>query len=399
MTLRAVLIGCWAIVASAGIAFGQAPAPKMVWERPIELPSVEREVPEDGSAYGVLRMVGRPDGGAVIAAVEGRKGRSNTLEALRVVAVDGAGKDLWTRKLAVPGGHNNAARMTSAALEASDPARIWVLQSWSTRDDVDEGVSRIVGLNRTGGMEIAVANPRLHFGHQPSRMTVRAAERMTRLADGSLLATGTHFSGPPQWWYARFDKAGKLMWEKGSKGFPDMAQDAWPLPDGGASVLLVDAGDGPEMPTFRRIAADGRTLENHRLEDVAPFFTCAVLSGPRTHVRGASDFDVKLQRPVKTEILWHEVGRGVTHRIDTGLRPCSQIARQGTNVIFISEAAGSDRKRLLLALAPDGVVRWRLELPGSVDVAPLADGGAVVLREIEEAGKPPRLVLTRYATP
>jgi hypothetical protein len=299
----------------------------------------------------------------------------------------------------VPDGNSNTARMTSAALEASDPARTWVFQSWSTRDDIDEGVSRIVGLNRNGGMEIALASPRLRFGHKPSRMTIRSAMRMTRLNDGSLLATGTHFSGPPQWWYARFDKAGKLMWEQGSKGFPDMAQDAWPLPDGGASVLLVDAEDGPEMPTFRRVAADGRTLENHKLEDVAQFFTCAVLIGPRTHVRGASDFDVKLQRYVKSEILWHEVGRGVTHRIDTGMRPCSRIVRHGTNVIFISEVSGPDHKRLLLALAPDGVVRWRLELAGSVDVAPLADGGAVVLQEIEDKDKPPRLVLTRYAAP
>lgn len=388
-----------ALLAATSAAAQEAPAPKLVWQRPVELPSVEPEDPLNDPAYGVLRMVARPDGGVVIAAVEGRKGRTDTLEALRVVAVDGSGKDLWTRKLAVPGGNNRTARMHAAAIDASDPARTWVFQSWSTRDDVDEGVSRVVGLNRNGGMEIAVANPRRRLGGSTAHMVVRSATRLTPLADGSLLATGTHYFGPPQWWYARYDKAGRLLWERGSKGFPDLAEDAWPLPDGGASVLMIDAEDGPEMPTFRRIAADGRTLENHKLEDVAQFFACAVLIGPRSHVRGASDYDVKLQRNVKTEILWHEIGRGITHRIDTGLRACSQIVRDGANAIFISEAAEPGTKRLLLALAPEGVVRWRLELPGSLDVAALADGGAVVLREIKEADKPPRLLLSRYAPP
>jgi hypothetical protein len=382
------------------IAFAQdAPAPKLVWERPIELPSVEPEDLTSDAAYGVLRMVARPDGGVVIAAVEGRKGRTDTLEALRVVAVDGTGKDLWTRKLAVPGGLNKTARMTSAAMEASDPARTWVFQAWSTRDDVDEGVSRIVGLNRNGGIEVGVANPRRQLAGSAARMVVRSAVKLTPLNDGSLLALGTHYFGPPQWWYARYDKAGRLLWERGSKGFPDLAEDAWPLPDGGASVLMIDAENGPEMPTFRRIAADGRTLESIRLEDVAQYFACAVLIGPRSHVRGAADFDVKLQRYARTEILWHEIGRGITHRIDTGLRSCSQIVRNGANAIFISEAAEPDKKRLLLALAPGGVVRWRLELPGSLEVAATPDGGAVVLREIPQKDKPPRLLLSRYAAP
>ncbi|MBV9836345.1 MAG: hypothetical protein JO055_18140 [Alphaproteobacteria bacterium] len=382
------------------VAFAQdAPAPRLVWERPIELPSVEPEDLLNDAAYGVLRMVARPDGGVVIAAVEGRKGRTDTLEALRVVALDGTGKDLWTRKLAVPGGNNKTARMLSAAIDASDPARTWVFQSWSTRDDVDQGVSRIVGLNRNGGMEIAVANPRRQLAGSAARMVVRSAVKLTPLADGSLLALGTHYFGPPQWWYARYDRVGKLLWEQGSKGFPDLAEDGWALPDGGASVLMIDAENGPEMPTFRRIAADGRTVENIRLEDVAQFFACAVLIGPRSHVRGASDYDVKLQRNVKTEILWHEIGRGISHRIDTGLRACSQIVRHGANAIFVSEASEPDKKRLLLALAPDGVVRWRLELPGSLEVAALADGGAVVLREIREKDKPARLLLSRYASP
>jgi hypothetical protein len=53
----------------------------------------------------------------------------------------------------------------------------------------------------------------------------------------------------------------------------------------------------------------------------------------------------------------------------------------------------------VLALTADGTIRWRLELKGSLDVAPTSDGGAIVLQEIEEDGRPARLVLSRYAAP
>lgn len=379
----------------------EAPAPKLVWQRPIELPTVEREERVDGSAFGVLAMVARPDGGVVIAAVEDRKGRKNTLEALRVVAVDGAGKDLWTRKLAVPGGSNGNARMRSAAIEASDPARVWVFQAWSTRDDVDAGASRIVGLNRNGGMEIAVANGRPRFVASSERhMVVREAVRLVRLSDASLLAVGTHYFGPPQWWYARYDKAGKMLWERGSKGFPDYVEDAWPQPDGGASLLMVDAENRSERPIFRRIAADGRQLEQHDLVELSQQVGCTALIGLRRQVRAIVDFDVKAQRIRKTEIVWHEQGRGVTHRIDIGPRGCGRIVRDGSAAIYFDSSVwDKDAKGLVLALTSDGAVRWRLELPGSLDVAPTSDGGAIVLQEIEEEGKAARLVLTRYAAP
>lgn len=381
-------------------ALAQTPAPKVVWERPIELPSVEREDPRDGSAFGVLKLVARPDGGVVIAAVEGRKGRSNTLEALRIVAVDGAGRDLWTRKLAVPGGTNGNARMQSAALEASDPARTWVFQAWSSRDDVDEGASRIVGLNRNGGMEIAVANGARRFGPPGQRdMVVRQASHLARLSDGTLLAGGTHYFGPPQWWYARYDKAGRMLWERGSRGFPDFVEDVWPLPDGGASLLMVDAEDRNERPVLRRIAADGRRLEQHELPEFAQSFSCTALLGPRSQIRAVEDFDVKRQRLLKTEIVWHELGRGVTHRIDIGARKCGRVVRGGTAAVFVSDRWEQERKPLILALTSDGAIRWRLEPAESVEVAAMADGGAIVLREIEEKDKPPRLVLTRYAAP
>lgn len=376
----------------------QAPAPKIVWERPIGLPSVEREDPADGSAFGVLRMEARPDGGVVIAAVEGRKGRTNTLEALRIIAVDGAGKDLWTRRLAVPGGVNGNARMRSAAIDASDTARTWIFQAWSTRDDVDEGVSRLVALNHTGGMVVAVANGPRRFG-QPGTSISREASRLTRLHDGSLLATGSHSFGPPQWWYARYDKAGRMMWERGSQGFPDYAHDAWPLPDGGAALLLLDAEGGPERPALRRISADGGKLEQHDIADVADAIGCARLTGPRSHVRVVEDIDYKANKVLKSEIVWHEIGRGIVHRLDTGGLRCSRIERAGTTAIYISYAVAPQGTRAVIALTGAGGVRWRLDLSPLIDVAPLADGGAVVLREIEEKDKPPRLVLTRYAAP
>lgn len=397
MSLGRAIVGLCALAISSGAL---AQAPKLVWERPIELPSVEREDRADGSAYGVLSIVARPDGGVVIAAVEGRKGRTNTLESLRVFAFDGAGKDLWTRKLAVPGGHNGNARMRSAAIDASDPARTWVFQAWSTRDDVDEGVSRLVGLNRNGGMEIAVANGRRRFG-PPDRThgVVRQAARLTPLSDGTLLATGTHYFGPPQWWYARYDKAGRMLWERGSEAFPDYVEDAWALPDGGASLLIVDAEDRSERPAFRRIAADGRRLEQHDLDGFAQGFGCAALIGPRSQVRTVEDFDFKAQRLVKTEIIWQEMSRGVTHRIDIGTRRCERMARSGTAAILVSNRSEAERTPLLLGLSPEGAIRWRLEPRGSVEVAALADGGAIVLHEIEENDMPPRLVLARYAPP
>jgi len=383
-------------VASFGPALAQAP--KVAWERPIELPSVEREDPVDGSAFGVLQIEARPDGGVVIAAVEGRKGRTNTLEALRIVAVDGAGKDLWTRRLAVPGGVNGNARMRSAAIDASDPSRTWIFQAWSTRDDIDASVSRLVALNHTGGMVVAVANGHRRFG-PPGTAISREASKLTRLQDGTLLATGSHSAGPPQWWYARYDKAGKLMWERGSEGFPDYTHDAWPLPDGGATLLLMDAEGGSERPAVRRISADGRKLEQHDVSDVADAIGCARLTGPRSHVRVIEDIDYKADKVRKSEIAWHEIGRGIVHRLDTGGLRCSRIERSGTAAIYISYVVEPHKTRAVIALTTTGGVRWRLDLSGSIDVAPLADGGAVVLREIEEQGKPPRLVLTRYAAP
>lgn len=393
--IRAAIVLCLA-VASGGGAVAQVP--KVLWERPVELPSVERESPSDGSAFDVLNLVARPDGGVVIAAVEGRKGRANTLEALRIVAIDGAGKDLWTRRLAVPAGVNGNARMRSAAIDASDTSRTRIFQAWSTRDDIDEGVSRLVALNHTGGMVAAVANGRRRFG-EPGMAISRTASKLQRLHDGSLLAIGSHSFGPPQWWYARYDNAGKMMWERGSQGFPDFSHDAWPLPDGGATLLLMDAEGGRARPAVRRISADGRKLEQHDMSDDDDAIGCAKLIGPRSHVRAIEDVDYKANKVRKSEIAWHEIGRGIVHRIDTGGLRCSRIERADTTAVYVSYAVEPHNKRAVIALSPAGGVRWRIDLPGWIDVAPLADGGALVLREIEEQGKPPRLVLTRYAAP
>lgn len=389
-------IALFLLVALGGGAVAQAP--RLVWERPVELPSIEREQPVDGSAFGILRVEARPDGGVVIAAVEGRKGRTNTLEALRIVAIDGAGKDLWTRRLAVPGGVNGKARMRSAAIDASDPSLTWIFQAWSTRDDVDEGASRLVALNRTGGMLAAVAGGPRRFG-QPGAAISREASKLLRLQDRSLLAIGSHSFGPPQWWYARYDRAGKMMWERGSEGFPDFTHDAWPLPDGGATLLLMDAENRRERPAMRRISADGRKLEQHDVVDVDDAVGCAKLIGPRSHVRAIEDVDYRANRVRKSEIGWHEIGRGIVHRIDTGGLRCSRIERAGTAAVYVSNEVEPHKTRTVIALSPAGGVRWRIELTGSIDVAPMADGGALVLREVEEQSKPPRLVLARYAPP
>ena len=396
MRLGAAIAAVGATLALAGVAVAQTPV--VLWQRPVELPSVEREMPADGSAFGVLRIEARPDGGVVIAAVEGRRGRVNSLEALHIVAIDGAGKDLWTRRLAVPGGVNGHARMRAAAIDASEPSRTWIFQAWSTREDIDEGASRLLALNHTGGMVAAVANGPRRFGG-PGTVIARMASKLTRLHDGSLLAIGSHSFGPPQWWYARYDKAGKMMWERGSKGFPDFTHDAWPLPDGGASLLLMDAEERRERPALRRISADGRKLEQHDIVGVDDGVGCAKLIGPQTHVRAVEDVDYRANHVRKSEIVWHEIGRGITRRIDTGGLRCSTIERAGSAAVYVSYAAEPNDKRTVIALLPTGGVRWRVELAGSIDIASLADGGALVLREIEDKGKPPRLVLTRYAAP
>jgi hypothetical protein len=163
---------------------------------------------------------------------------------------------------------------------------------------------------------------------------------------------------------------------------------------------MVDAENRSERPIFRRIAADGRRLEQHDLAEFSQQFGCTALIGPRHQVRAVVDFDYKAQRIRKTEIVWHEMGRGVTQRIDIGTRGCGRILRSGAAAVYFdSNMWDKDAKGLVLALAADGAIRWRLELKGSLDVAPTSDGGAIVLQEIEEDGRPARLVLSRYAAP
>jgi hypothetical protein len=402
----AVLIGISLVAAVARHAdaqaptdIGAAPPPKLVWERNVDLLLSPPNPDERPDPLGTILAFGaRADGGAVIV---GFNPSSAAERRPHIVAIDGAGKDAFARDLSdPPGSEKTGATTLWATISADGRGPVWLFQTWRpgtdpARDDA-AARSRLVGFD-AAGREIAGAQ-------LPAKVPVvrdfeprRHARVMRHLPDGSLLAGGTAWPGPPIWWFARFSVSGQLLYEQVSRRFPDYIDDVAGNADGGFSLLMSDAEHGTETVTLRRHDINGRLVARYPMPELRHAIHCALLSGPTEHMRVVNNgADAE---PTRSELVWHQAGRGIVKRIDLGARGCQGMTRSGNTVVLdlhglptIDDAPGT-----FLALV-DGAVRWAKPMDAIVMAAPVAGGGALVLRVVEENGRQV-LKLTRYAAP
>jgi len=219
------------------------------------------------------------------------------------------------------------------------------------------------------------------------------------MADGSLLVGGTIYDGPPVWWFARFSTGGHFLYEQASRGFPDFVEDAHVNADGGFSLLMFDTDLGePEKVALRRYGADGRLVERVRMTELRYALYCAVLLGPRLHMRAQGDEDANRERS-KSGLIWYEPGRGVVERLGLGARSCERLDRAGNTVVMTSAALPIvDDGPLQVTAIVDRKVRWHLVSNEPAQAVALPDGGALVLRVLG-GPKDYRLSLQRYAAP
>lgn len=389
---------CGTAVAQDAKVFAEAPAPKLLWERPVALhipPTAADERPDPMS--GVMAFAARPDGGAVIV---GSDPANPALRHPRIVALTGDGREVFAQTLSVPRGVSPQKLVTvTLRLEASRPGPLWLFQSWEVTDN-DSGPtrSRLIGIDERGRQ---VAESRLpdQVKHLPGMINPRRrAAVLRRMPDGSLLAGGTIYDGPPVWWFGRFSTTGHFLFEQASRGFPDFIEDAHVNADGGFSLLLVDNDyHDSEKPTLRRYAADGRLVERIGLPDLRYALYCAILLGPRLQLRAQGDEGTGER--TRSELIWYEPGPGIVARLGMGARSCERLDRAGNTVVMTSAALPIvDDGPLQVTAIVDRQVRWHLKIDEPAQAIALPDGGALVLRVLG-GPKDYRLSLMRYAAP
>ena len=402
LTLLAAIALCGSAAAQDAKVFAEAPAPRLVWERAIELhipPAADDERPDPMS--GVMAFAARPDGGAVIVGADPAK---PTLRLPRLVALDGDGKVAFAQTLSLPAGAQ-ADRMinVSIRLDAARPGPLWLFHSWESGSPADADSqptrSRLIGLDN-GGRQIAESWLPRRVARDPAFVNPRRrAAVLRRMGDGSLLVGGTINDGPPVWWFARFSTSGRFLYEQASRGHPDFVEDAHVNPDGGFSLMMFDTDLGEsEKVALRRYGADGRLVERVRMPEFRYALYCAILLGPRLQLRAQGDEDATKERS-KSELVWHEPGTGIIERLGLGARSCERLDRADNTVVMTSAAVPIvDDGPLQVSAIVDRKLRWHLKSEEPAQAVALPDGGALVLRVLG-GPKDYRLSLARYAWP
>lgn len=362
-----------------------AQTPTQVWDRTIEITAPRQYT---GALDAVAAVAARGDG--VVMVVRSADGPD------RLLAFDGSGKELFARPLMAPDGMRRPV-VRSAAINGEAPDRIWVFLSWDG-DDGSPTQSQLLSVEPDG---VRATTVRLPTVIPPSNggSDMRDIRVLRRLRDGSLIAGGTAAPGPPIWWYARFTTSGRLLHEAKSRRFPDHVDDVWGNDDGGYTLLMVDAEGGRERIAVRRFGADGKQALRRELPELAFSYPCAVLVGQLRQMRPQTR-EVKRpgEQPAEhTDLVIHEVGRGVVRRVDLGPVACREMTRGGDTIsVLVSATIDGREAQRVIALNTAGDVRWKLDLDArTASVMATPDGGAIVVQSQGE--KSARIV--RYRAP
>ncbi|QQS12842.1 MAG: hypothetical protein IPK81_00695 [Rhodospirillales bacterium] len=250
----------------------------------------------------------------------------------------------------------------------------------------DEGpaVSRLSAVDVGRGVSVERRLPR-HIAASRDDIDMRQAAVLRVMRDGSLLADGTGYFGPPYWWFARFSTTGNLLYEAKSRRFPDYVEDAREDDGGGYSLLMVDAEGGTERPTLRRYGVDGRLATQRAYPDMTQHVGCTAFAGASGQFRGRAEYE---RRGSSDELsrTWLDLFDAAGKRrrsLDLGAHDCAALRREGATVVVVATGLVESKPRpaYVASIAADGGVRWRLDLPSDiVKAAPAVDGGAVVAR-------------------
>ncbi len=381
----------------------KAPPPVLLWERVVDVPVATRPAGEAHYWAGPLlhlRALGaRGDGRALIVA------GAASGEAVRLFGVRGDGRDAFSMPLPAPADVPKAA-LRHATLNGEGRDKTWALLTWRPAGEQDAGpiATQLIGIE---GPEYRTTSRQLPRYIPPGRSEIdeRQANVLRRLRDGSLLAGGTAYYGPPYWWFARFTVEGKLFHESKSRGFPDFVEDARGNEDGGYSLLMVDAERGGAPATLRRYGADGKLTTRRLFEDLPAYGYCSVLTGANTHLRYRPESERKPGDKSDTfargRLVLVDAYGAIARRIGMGPNECTSLSRTGDGIVLVAtrSEAGDTPPMIVAGFTPAGAQRWRLDVPsGIAKVEPLADGGVLVARPDVADGKPV-VKLARYRAP
>jgi len=381
------------------IAVNDLPPPKLAWERMLDIPLRPERSDERPDPLGeVIVLAPRFDGGALIVSYDPSAAATG---GLRLLAIDVAGGTMFDVPISNPAGPASGTITTnSVALSAEAPGTIWLFHTWRlpTRPDVDEGpaASRLLAFDATGHETMTTRLPE-RIANDRVLAPQRQARVLRRMPDGSLLAAGTAWYGPPIWWFARFTTSGKLLHEQSSRGFPDYIEDVRGNADGGFSLLMVDAEDRHEKVTVRRYGADGRLAARFPEPELPQSINCAVSLGPQRQMR-VLPIEADGERS-KAEIVWHEAGRGIVGRYPLGSLGCDDLQRNGEAVLMMgADLPIQDEAPPIFVGFLGEKPLWRRAEASLATGAPAADGGAVIL-SVGKDGDKERMKLARYKLP
>lgn len=383
LAIAAQALACPAAAQQMGPEIAKAPAPVLTWHSVVDVPVPD----ETGAPAGrgpldrLAALAARPGGGAAVVVRHGPGAE------LRLVLLDASGRQEGATELPTPVPESGATPiLRSIAMTAEGGRRIWIFATWLKGGLEDEGPaeSRLIAVDVGRGVVVDRRLPR-HIAGGRDDIDMRQAAVLRLMRDGSLLAGGTGYFGPPYWWYARFSTTGNLLYEAKSRRFPDYIEDAREEETGGFSFLMVDAEGGIERPTVRRYGAGGRLASRRAYADIPQHVGCTAFAGATGQFRGRAEYERRGSSDEQSR-TWLDVfdEAGVRRRsVDLGAHDCSALRREGGATAVLAARLSEDKPRtaFVAVLTGSGDVRWRLDLPSDIaKVAPAADGGAVVAR-------------------
>jgi len=307
------------------------------------------------------------------------------------IALDG--KIIWRRPLAELLGYGVSAARFIGGGRLVIYGEIPYDRRVRAKPDEPFAFGRFVVLSPTGEHERTIpmyrAAPSTHVQHAESDDDSYEL-RLAPSRDNGFVAFGGFGSGPYTWWMARYDGAGKQLWQRGDgRLLLTQIDDAQQWVDGRLAVLWVQgalSAQAPAAAQLRVLNAQGHVAQRYAISRYKS--ACYRFAGERVVVGGFKD-----------RIAWFDFTGRLIRSVAVSGSPCPlDVAPDGSAVWEVNKYSDTENGKTL----PAGVAGiragekqpWQFELRDVAELAALPGGSMIALLH---GPKPSRaFVLRRY---
>lgn len=253
-------------------------------------------------------------------------------------------------------------------------------------------VGRFVVLSPAGVVERIIpiyrASPATHNARVLEADDDHYEIRLAPTRDGGFVAVGGFGGGPYGWWMARYDAAGKQIWQRGDgRLLLTQIDDAQHWADGRLAVLWVQGALSEQVPAsahLRILNPQGFTAQRYALSRNRS--ACYRFAGEKTVVIGDDD-----------RIVWADFTGKQARSVAVPADPCPlETAPDGTVVWhnYPRTTAGETLPSRVGGVRPGDTQAWQIDMPDVAEVQPLLGGSFIAL--LLNAKPSDAIVLRRY---